>query len=301
MKRLTNEELKNILALHKKWLNGESDGVRAELRDVDLSEENLSGIDLQKAILRNVSLKSANLFGANFSMTDIIDSDLRYADLSNANLHNAYIVFSNLMHTNLSNADFSDSSLFGSNFSEATNIFGYANFRNVRTDKFTGFVNLQCPEEGSFIGYKKARLFDDDDRFVIVKLKIAEDAKRKSGNSRMCYCDKAEVISITSFDGKTDYVEAFLRCEGGKIIYRVGEFASTHTPFFITKKEAMEEDVKVNLLFYRYEFDTGKNSLPELYLSLSESYLKELEKVEHDNIEDPFHITTPLIWDEYFK
>ena len=38
--------LNEILEKHKKWLNGEKDGVRADLRHSDLNHIDLSGIDL---------------------------------------------------------------------------------------------------------------------------------------------------------------------------------------------------------------------------------------------------------------
>lgn len=57
MKRLTGEELNEILGLHVKWLRGEPDGVRAKLIDVDLSMENLSGIDLTNACLKKCNIR----------------------------------------------------------------------------------------------------------------------------------------------------------------------------------------------------------------------------------------------------
>ena len=53
MKRLTDEELKEILNLHEKWLRGEPGGVQAHLIDVDLSDNDLSGKDLRNDYLGN--------------------------------------------------------------------------------------------------------------------------------------------------------------------------------------------------------------------------------------------------------
>ena len=55
----TQEELNRVLELHKKWLNGEYGGVRADLRGVDLSEADLYGANLDE-----VNLSGANLTGA---------------------------------------------------------------------------------------------------------------------------------------------------------------------------------------------------------------------------------------------
>ena len=52
-------ELQNILTLHKKWLNGELSGERADLQGADLQ-----GADLRWANLRGADLRGANLQGA---------------------------------------------------------------------------------------------------------------------------------------------------------------------------------------------------------------------------------------------
>ena len=46
---MTSEEIKQVLELHKKWLNNEQGGERADLRRADLSEADLSGADLSEA------------------------------------------------------------------------------------------------------------------------------------------------------------------------------------------------------------------------------------------------------------
>ena len=68
-----------VLEKHKKWLNGEEGGQRADLR----------GADLQHADLREAYLQRAYLKGA-----DLQDADLRGADLKGADLRGAYLDFS---------------------------------------------------------------------------------------------------------------------------------------------------------------------------------------------------------------
>ena len=46
---MTKEELKNVLDLHRKWLNNEDDGVRANLLGADLWEANLWEANLRGA------------------------------------------------------------------------------------------------------------------------------------------------------------------------------------------------------------------------------------------------------------
>lgn len=76
-----NEKIKNILKKHKDWLEGESDGERANLRDADLRDADLQGANLRDANLRCANLRDADLRGA-----DLRGASLRRADLRGANL-----------------------------------------------------------------------------------------------------------------------------------------------------------------------------------------------------------------------
>jgi len=106
------------------------------------------------------------------------------------------------------NSDGERANLSGANLSGA-------NTDGIIYDECTCFFVMQCPEEGSYIGYKKAAN-------LIVKLEIPADAKRSSATSRKCRSSKAKVISITDKHGNpagdsvpSDYDDRF--------IYTVGE------------------------------------------------------------------------------
>jgi uncharacterized protein YjbI with pentapeptide repeats len=64
VKTYTREELKNVLDLHQKWLNGDESGVRANLSWTNLSGANLCGANLSEAILSEAILSWTNLSGA---------------------------------------------------------------------------------------------------------------------------------------------------------------------------------------------------------------------------------------------
>ena len=81
---MKKEKLDEILSLHKKWLSGAPDGVRANLRGADLSVA-----DLCEANLRGADLSGANLCGANLYGADLYGADLSEANLSGANLSGA--------------------------------------------------------------------------------------------------------------------------------------------------------------------------------------------------------------------
>lgn len=158
----------------------------------------------------------------------------------NQNKLNEYDFYgANLRSANLSGADLSGANLRSANLRSA-------NLLNVRYDECTGFFALVCPEEGSFIGYKKANGH-------IVKLRITEDALRSSATSRKCRCSKAEVLSITTLDGEDDGLTSIPSNYDSDFIYRVGttvevedfetdrwDECAAGIHFFITRQEAVQ-------------------------------------------------------------
>lgn len=66
MRTISYQELQIILEKHKRWINGEYDGEKA-----DLSGADLSGADLSEANLIGADLRRANLRGANMIKSDL--------------------------------------------------------------------------------------------------------------------------------------------------------------------------------------------------------------------------------------
>ena len=215
MKKISDTELKAIIYKHAKWARGEDGGERADLCYANLRKANLCGANLCGA-----NLCGADLFGTNLCDADLCDADLRGANLRKANLCGA----------NLCGAD----------------LRGAKNTDKTAWDAYTAFYPLQCPETGSFIGYKKAA-----DK--IVMLEICADAKRSNATSRKCRCSKAKVLSITNLDGsdsgltevRSNYSKEFVYCVGE--IVEAPDFdenrwnectAGIH--FFITRGEAVK-------------------------------------------------------------
>ena len=120
-----------------------------------------------------------------------------------------------------------------------------ANLKVVPTyNEGTCFYALQCPEEGSFIGFKKCR----KDR--IVKLLITDDALRSSATTRKRRANKVKVLEILSIDKKESFERAISK-QDSDFEYIVGETieindfdkdrwneCSSGIHFFITRKEA---------------------------------------------------------------
>ena len=244
-------DLKKILEEHLLWLNGKG-GRRADLSGTNLSGADLSGANLCDADLSGADLSNANLFGTNLRCADLIGADLSGADLSNANLCDANLSGADLSGANLCDADLrcadlSDANLIGADLSCA-NLIGAdlcgASIDQMMWDIYTVFYPLQCPESGSYIGYKKAS-------GLVVELEIPADARRSSATSRKCRASKAKVLSITDINGNP---------AGGQVksnddpnfVYAIGETVevsdfdddrwnecSTGIHHFITRAEAV--------------------------------------------------------------
>ena len=273
---MNSEEIRKMLENNKKWLFNESEGIRADLTGADLYGSDLRGANLYRADLCEADLRGANLYhadlrgadlrGANLYHADLTGADLYRADLRGADLCGADLRGANLYHADLRGADLRGANLYeadlrGADLYEAnlrgTDLRGAdlyeANLRGTENTP-TYVCPLVCPEEGSFIGFKKAIIFDSDildDSHVIVKLKILENAKRSSATTRKCRCSEAEVISITSLNGNYSLTKAFsafnpdFMYEVGKIV-AVDNFdenrwneCSTGIHFFITRDEAV--------------------------------------------------------------
>lgn len=250
---MDKNEIQEILEQHQLWLNdngGERANLQgADLRYIDLSKANLRGAnlysawldgsdlnfaDLSYANLRDADLHNVNLCGANLHEAELLRTDLSGADLGRANLCYADLSYANLYNTNLLDANLHGAVLQG------------AILDNVKCNYHTNFFALQCPEEGSFIGYKKARGH-------IVKLEILSDAKRSSATTRKCRCSAAKVLSITTLDGRDDGTQFISSGRDSSFVYKVGEIVrvddfdenrwnecSTGIHFFITRDEAVE-------------------------------------------------------------
>ena len=199
----------------------------------NLSNANLRYADLRYANLRYANLELANLIDANLKNADLEETNLKYADLRNANLGGADLSYADLEYANLKYADLRRSNLTG------------ANLKNAKTNFHTVGCKLACPEEGSFIGYKKANK-------CLIKLLILEDAKRSSSTTSKCRCDKAKVLEIT--DIKTgEKIEKISSNYDSSFVYRTGEIVyvndfdenrwnecSAGIHFFINKQDAIE-------------------------------------------------------------
>jgi hypothetical protein len=180
-------------------------------------EENTIQKTLIEAIKRSADLRSADLRSADLRSADLSGAGLRSADLRSANLRSA-----NLSGANLSGAD----------------------LRSADYNENTAFFVIQCPEEGSFIAWKKAS-------GCLVKLMICKTAKRSSATTLKCRCSSAKIIGIYNMDFEMSDQKTVSSDHDSDFIYTVGKISkvddfdedrwnecSTGIHFFMSKEVA---------------------------------------------------------------
>lgn len=248
-------KIEMILEKHRMWLMNLEGGERADLREANLREAdlrganlygaNLYGANLHRADLCRANLRGANLYEANLREADLRGADLRGADLRGADLREADLRGACLRGANLWCADLCEADLRGANLYKA-NLCGAKNVSMAFCDYATAFFQLQCPEIGAFIGWKKASRH-------IIKLEITKNAKRSSATTRKCRCSEARVIAIENIDGSNSGLQEVPSNYDSNFVYRVGKIIKVDNfdedrwhecapgiHFFITREEAVK-------------------------------------------------------------
>ena len=89
LRKVSQEELRGILELHKLWLESEGDEGECadlsycDLRNTDLSYCDLTEANLTNAILSYCDLTNTNLTNADLSYTELYETNLFYAKVDN--------------------------------------------------------------------------------------------------------------------------------------------------------------------------------------------------------------------------
>ena len=165
--QMKQEELNDVLNLHKKWLNSEEGGLRANLRGADLTCADLIRADLIGANLGGANLEGANLRGANLTRADLTRANLRGADLEGANLGGANLGCANLrgaylVRADLEGADLEGADLRGANL-EGANLEG-ADLEGANKIPIYCKWSIGITDGKIHIGCKKMSI-DDWDKF----------------------------------------------------------------------------------------------------------------------------------------
>ncbi len=226
---MTDDRLNEMIFNHCKWLCNIEGGIMADFSYTDLSNftTHLSCKNLCFALFIGANLNGLTLVSSDFSHASFAGADLRGADLRDVNI---------------SHCDFRSANLDGVIINNSTDFYeaDFLNAENVPN------IPMSCPEEGSFIGWKKANGH-------IVKLEILADAKRSSGTGRKCRCDKARVLAIENLDGTPTELKEISSDYDFSFIYRIGQVSKVDNfcenrfrhcasgiHFFINRQEAVK-------------------------------------------------------------
>ena len=236
---MTAEELQEIIKDHALWLENKG-GKKADLQWADLQRAQLQGADLQWAQLQWAQLQEADLRGA-----DLRGAQLQWAQLQEADLRGAQLQGAQLQEADLRGADLRGAQLQWAQLQRA-DLRG-ADVQGAAADALTAGFWSVCPEEGSFIAFKKLK----DDK--IAKILIPEHAKRSSATTRKCRCSEALVVEIQDRNGNNidkgfsrhkDRSGCNLLYNLGKTVYPDGfdedrwDECSNGIHFFMTRREA---------------------------------------------------------------
>ena len=234
---MEQEELNKILEEHKKWIDNEPNGKRADLRGANLCDANLRSANLCNADLCDADLRDANLRSANLCDADLCNANLRNADLCNTDLRSVNLCNANLYSANLCDADLRGADLRGANLCDAD--LCNANLRNADLPP-KELLRKGIIVKRKMTGWKKCR------NGVIVKLEIPKGAIVFSINNNKCRTNIAKVVEICGTDKKqaiSNYDSNFIY-ELGKTM-KVDDFdlmynveCSTGIHFLKTRKEA---------------------------------------------------------------
>lgn len=259
MKKISQEELDNLLDNHELWLkNPLNDKNRLFLENYNLSFLEIKNRDLSDALFHKCDMRSMKIQNCDLSFTVFSNNNMNNITFSICNFNTTKFYSIDLSEGLFTNCTLTNVQLVNTNLAKAK--IKDCKLDNIATNPFTSFYNLQCPEEGSFIGFKKAyiNITPNNKTYfpslpVIVKLQITEDSLRSSATSRKCRCSKAKVLSISYLDGTECPEDTIaLSQHDNNFVYKIGEIleikdfekdrwkecaAGIH--FFITREEAV--------------------------------------------------------------
>lgn len=252
------------------------------LKNLNLRERNFSFVNFQNALIQDVNFADCAFHYSDFSSSSLTQVNMDHTVFANCKLNHSVINYAtfrgarfkqtnflqtaflssvfdraHIKHSQLTNtgfdgcsfyaADFAGSAISGASFPRANlcaaDLSG-AQISSFVADETTAFLELQCPETGSFIGYKSAEGY-------IVKLFIPASAQRSSATTRKCRCSKAKVLGIYFLDGTKSEEKTVHSDFNVNFTYTVGETVevsnfdtnrwrecSTGIHFFLTFDEA---------------------------------------------------------------
>lgn len=227
---LEEKESENILVENKIFTFDIFDYELSKINFVNCSFDLINNVNFKECEFKNCYFN--HIKDSNFDNCDFYSSDFTSNHIINVSFKNSFIAFSNFYMSQIVNLKINN-----------------CRMRN------NSYLEMECPEEGSFIGYKK--LVDFYNNEYICKLLIPEDAKRSSATSKKCRCSYAKVLEIKNIKNG-EMVSSVLHnvrifSEYKHINYKVGDFVfpdewdenrfnecSHGIHFFMNKKYALD-------------------------------------------------------------
>ena len=118
--KLSKRDFKVLLEKHGEWLeSGGTQGIQADLTEVNLRGSDFNGANLDGAIFRGADLSGAILKNVSFKGASFLNANLQRADLSNANLIGANLIGADLRRAILTEADLWGATMRGANLTGA--------------------------------------------------------------------------------------------------------------------------------------------------------------------------------------
>lgn len=120
--------------------------------------------------------------------------------------------------------------MFARNGNEIKNTISFDKEHYIKNLQFLiDFYPSYCPTEGSFIGWKKAFLMNDDGSVqstCLIKLEIPEDAKRSSDFTHQCRANKANVLDIIDIKTNESIARTAHSMFDNTFLYEVGKIVT---------------------------------------------------------------------------
>lgn len=182
------------------------EGSRAVFDDLRIREFKVPEEMLSNAEFHAFNCDIGDFRNAYLELTRFISSEFRNTCFGQAFMGASCFYDTSFFECDFTGVDFSNSLFYGCYFFRcnlrAANFEG-ANFVRTSLENVSNipYIPTVCPDAGAFIGWKRAMYFGDEQKDVIVKLLIPDDAKRLSCLGRKCRCDKAIVLEIQDLEG----------------------------------------------------------------------------------------------------
>ena len=174
--------------------------IRQQVSGLVIDELDLSYRGIAERIFKNCTFKNCKLFSTNMRESVFQNCTFENCDLEYMVAKESEFVGTVFTMCSCRNADFTLSKFTDTTFTNCDTDYMHVDQTNFSENMVTPAVPLDCPETGSFIGWKKVFVDFDFKNGYLVELEIPEDARRSSALGSKCRCDKAKVLDIIDID-----------------------------------------------------------------------------------------------------